>query len=444
MEQDVEDGEMSSPLVDNEEQDYDEDEKVTSPLGGFHRMCGGYFCLFFSFFTVQNLESSLNAKLGYFSLAVLYFAFACATFISPALVAKLGMRHSFFVGGLAFVVFMVANLYPSWATLMPCGILQGVGASVLWTAQGKFMTGSAVAYAQASGISNDAAASKFNGIFFAYFYFAQAAGNLMVPLMHKLNVTVHNLMVVFTISSCIGAASFLSLPKLDTGKEDSAVTVADTLNLLVGERAMMLIVPSIVYNGLSLGFIFGDLTGEINSSLGSDYIGFIMAAFGVANAVTSITIGKYKDKMKPQHILNAGLALHVIFILFYLEFFHEQPHLLQAKKVEHVHFFIGAVLFGVGDALVEVMQGTLLCNYFPSRAGAAFANLKCWQSVGLAAALLYGPYLHASLKLLLVFSFLVISSVCINMLPPIKGVDFDSDLGSDLDYDVDVSTETVP
>jgi hypothetical protein len=33
---------------------------------------------------------------------------------------------------------MIANLIPSWGAPIPRGVLQGLGASVLWTAQGKW------------------------------------------------------------------------------------------------------------------------------------------------------------------------------------------------------------------------------------------------------------------------------------------------------------------
>ena len=100
--------------------------------------------------------------------------------------------------------------------------------------------------------------------------------------------------------------------------------------------------------------------------------------------------------------------------------FHKERKGLLSHENEDAHYFVGAVLFGIGDAFVEVMQGTLMCNYFPTRAGAAFANIKCWQSVGLAIALLYGPYLHASYKLYVVAVSLVISGLCINCLPPVR------------------------
>lgn len=40
------------------------------------------------------------------------------------------------LGSITYALFMVANLYPDYYTLIPSATLLGVGASILWAAQG--------------------------------------------------------------------------------------------------------------------------------------------------------------------------------------------------------------------------------------------------------------------------------------------------------------------
>lgn len=40
------------------------------------------------------------------------------------------------VGSLTYAGFMAANLKPEWATLIPTAVALGLGASMLWAAEG--------------------------------------------------------------------------------------------------------------------------------------------------------------------------------------------------------------------------------------------------------------------------------------------------------------------
>jgi hypothetical protein len=49
---------------------------------------------------------------------------------------SLDIRWSLFVGGLAYTTFVAANIYPAWYILIPSSVVVGIGAAVLWNAQG--------------------------------------------------------------------------------------------------------------------------------------------------------------------------------------------------------------------------------------------------------------------------------------------------------------------
>jgi len=56
-------------------------------------LLGLLFCiLFLAFNATQNLQSTVNKKLGFWSLAILYIVFATSNFFAPAVVMKIGEK----------------------------------------------------------------------------------------------------------------------------------------------------------------------------------------------------------------------------------------------------------------------------------------------------------------------------------------------------------------
>lgn len=77
---------------------------------------------------------------------------------------------------------MAANLKPTWGIIIPCAALLGLGASVLWPAQGlkniffilnfmkgSYITAAAANYAKSKNLETKAALGLFNGIFWMIF-----------------------------------------------------------------------------------------------------------------------------------------------------------------------------------------------------------------------------------------------------------------------------------
>jgi MFS family permease len=155
----------------------------------------GFLLLFNVFNTAQNLASQVLddlgfGDLGFYSLGVLYFAFSLSCFVATPIVNKCGERISMTVGALCYTLytasFMLASAplqYPDtdiWilkkgvieAVIIVTAISNGFGASILWVAQGRYI----------SRIANDTNKGSFNSIFWACLQSSQVVGPLFAAL----------------------------------------------------------------------------------------------------------------------------------------------------------------------------------------------------------------------------------------------------------------------
>lgn len=158
--------------------------KMGEYTGSVIRLSIGFFFLFAAFNTVQTLEASIltDKSLAFATLSTIYGVFTFTNIAAPKIVSILGPRLGMFLGSLCYITLVVANLYPSWYTLLPASAAVGVGAAVLWTSQGMYMSRSAAREAAATGEKVDDVTSRLNGLFFAMFQFNGALGLGVVGL----------------------------------------------------------------------------------------------------------------------------------------------------------------------------------------------------------------------------------------------------------------------
>lgn len=96
---------------------------------------------------VKNLQSTVNngSKAGLYALGSLYFTFAGANFIAPTVAVLLGERIAMLLGAIGYFLFVSANILDHDAKyFLPLfvmgGVMNGLGAAILWTGQGSFIT----------------------------------------------------------------------------------------------------------------------------------------------------------------------------------------------------------------------------------------------------------------------------------------------------------------
>lgn len=93
---------------------------------------------------VGNIEEvvlvSIGVGNGYVSLAIIYTVFAVSNWLAPSIVAILGVKRSMICGAVLYALFIASFLYPTVWLLYLMSAALGVGAAVIWTAQGSYLT----------------------------------------------------------------------------------------------------------------------------------------------------------------------------------------------------------------------------------------------------------------------------------------------------------------
>jgi len=409
----------------------------------------GFLSIFVAFSATQNLETSLNGgtaerfkatklTVGSSSMALLYLVFALSCVLAPPIVQSLGPRTSLVAGGLCYVAFMAANLNPRWRFMLPAAALNGLGAAVVWCAQGAFLANCAFAYARATGKADEKAVlGRFNGIFFAVFQLSQIPGNVLGSLELPGSArpaeawpTVEHLrgrsllFAVFVALSVVGTVAFALLRSVDDGGGGGAEDARARESALMGQtlsllryRKLQLLLPVIIFSGLEQGFIWGDFTRDVVvPQLGDRGVGYIMSGFSVAGAFGSYAAGRLSDDKrvgrKPVLVLGALLHAGCIMALWWLH--HMHPAKWGYSDAQTYAILGGvAVAWGVGDAVWMTQISVLLIAYFPLNLEAAFANLKLWSSLATAASFFGSMYLEhpqrVDVKLYILLGMLALS-----------------------------------
>ena len=115
----------------------------------------GFFLIFMAFMTWQNIVAEAYGQkhynsLGFFTVGLIYISFAITSLLFPFLVNKLGAKHSMCLGSFWYFLWILSGILPVWIEKTPfvepivwiimifTGILNGMGASLLWVGEGKY------------------------------------------------------------------------------------------------------------------------------------------------------------------------------------------------------------------------------------------------------------------------------------------------------------------
>ena len=345
---------------------------------------------------------SASSNVGAIAIGILYATFTLCCLVGPYVVDYLGSKWSVVSAFVIFSVFCVANVLVAsdpgnttlqWGILVPSSAAVGFAASFLWTAQGAYVATNAEKYAQALGLEKKAAMGSFMGIFWGFFQATQIAGNLAASLLlDKAGWSTTALMLFYLCFAGAGtavAAFFIGSVKSDSNDEEEGSddeeevkqkkTLKESLNGMIDiikDKRMVLLIPIMMYNGFEQGFAWGDFTSNwVKPGVGLANIGYVMAAFGAADVIGSISFGKLSDKVGRFPVMTLGVIFQGSILA-----------LLKSVTVDNCDkkysvLIISACCWGFGDACWNTQISCILAEVFGSRKEDAFSNFKLWQSL---------------------------------------------------------------
>ena len=407
-----------------------------------------WFLLFTAFQSMANLQSSLNsdAGIGTLSLSTIYITLVVSCFfLPPIMISNLGIKNTIVTSQFAYLVFIAANTYPKWYTLIPSAVLLGIFAGPLWTAKCTFLTEIAGFYANISGENSEVVVNRFFGIFFAMFQMSQIVGNLISSTILKPEIdqtipqfqlksldfcgfndcpndsrqenqiikaqlsTVYTLCIVYIVLGFlsiilirIALNEYKSNKALSDLKKNQYSLFISTVKQLKN-RNQILILPLTLWLGFSLAFIGADYTKSfVACAKGVDHVGYAMIFFGILNVVGSYFFGllvKYVGRT-PCFLTAAFLNYFLIVVMMSWDL----------KKNDYFFYLIPA-LWGLADSAWQTQVNSIYGVLFKSNQEAAFSNFRLWESVGFAISYAYSNYLCISTKLYLMLAYLTIGLI---------------------------------
>lgn len=381
---------------------------------------------------------------GYTSLSIIYAVFSLANWIAPPIVAALGPKITMLVGSVMYFLFILQFLKPMTWALYLGSVLVGLGAAVLWTAQGNFLT-----------INSDSeTVARNSGIFWALLQCSLLFGNMYSYFVLKgsSDITAEERTKLYTALSGAAAAGILCMlllrKKRSTDGEDLVNMPASegSLNVektsrkegpiqsivrsfhLLKTKEMLLLSVAIAYSGFELTFfsgVYGTCISN-NQHFGTDAKGLlgISGMFIGAGEIIGGTLFGLFGKRTNQHgrdpIIVLGFIAHIVsFYLIFINLPSQAPinasdEATYIMSNQYIAIFC-SFLLGFGDSSFNTQLYSILGFMFPEDSSPAFALFKFVQSLTAAIAFFYSGslILHWQLLILVVLGTLGTLCFCI-------------------------------
>ncbi|XP_042561708.1 UNC93-like protein MFSD11 [Clupea harengus] len=418
----------------------------------------GFLFIFTAFTTLGNIEQTVLKSLkndtfagsGYHSLGIIYGVFSFSNLLAPTVVAITGPQLTMFLSGILYSGYIAVFITPYTWSLYLTSVLIGMGAAMLWTAQGHFL----VDNSDASTINRN------TGVFWALLQCSMIFGNLYVYLdwRGKDEITDENRRTMFIsllVVSVIGTLCFLTLRSPQHHEEviseeesqsllskhmvykqraNSAVKEAKsefrTILSLLGSKTILLLSCCMAYSGLELSFysgVYGTCIGSTTHFEGQakGLIGLSGIVVGIGEIVGGGLFGLVckNNRFRRTSVVFLGMVVH--FVAFYLIFLNipddapvvfstttqRRPYLAPSVSIALLCSF----LLGLGDSCFNTQLYSILGRVYAEQSAPAFAIFKFIQSIFAAIAFFYSGYLLLSWQLLLMVLMGFTGTLCFFM-----------------------------
>jgi len=362
---------------------------------------------------------------GFIASAVIYGVFSIASWLAPSVVAWRGPRFAMFVAGLLYAQYIGQLLYPNTYMLYISAAIIGLGAPVIWTAQGNFL----------AICSDPETISRNSGIVWAMLQVSGLIGNIFAFFMFNgqeyisssVRTTVGIVLLAITLSG-VAVMALLRPASWDTSSSrDQATSPSKALRdsfALFLTTDMLLLSITFFYTGLQLSIWSGVYPTSVGffGGLGTERkalatIALISIAAGeVIGGATFGFFGHLTSRRGRDPIVVLGFVLSML--AYFLTFLAipntanlnetDDPAFIEPNRI--LVIFI-AFLLGFSDACFNTQITSILGGVFKEQSSSAFAIFKFMQSLSAAIAFFYSPYLSLQWQLLAAVTLDIVGTV---------------------------------
>uniref|UniRef100_A0A8C5EGT7 UNC93-like protein MFSD11 n=1 Tax=Gouania willdenowi TaxID=441366 RepID=A0A8C5EGT7_GOUWI len=382
----------------------------------------GFLFIFTAFTTCGNVEQTVVKSLrndsfsgsGFFSLGIIYGVFSFSNLLAPTVVTIIGPKITMFLSGILYSGYIGVFISPSTWSFYLTSILIGIGAAMLWTAQGHFL----VENSDASTINRN------TGMFWALLQCSMLFGNLYIYFDWRGRTEIpdssrKSIFLCLLVTSILGTLSFLVLRNIRheeemlSEEEGQALLSSPTMykqraNTAVQDTKSELSLELSFYSGV-YGTCIGATTQFGEAAKGLIGISGIMVGIGEIVGGGLFGLLCKNSRFRRTSVVFLGMVVH--FIAFYLIFLSipndasmvfettskSIPYLTPSVSIAMLCSF----LLGLGDSCFNTQLYSILGHVYAEQSTAAFAIFKFIQSVFAAVAFFYSAYLLLMWQLLM-------------------------------------------
>lgn len=418
----------------------------------------GFMFLFMGYYPVSAVQSSLNNDdgLGTAALSAKYASMAFGNLITNNLVVdRIGCKWTMSIGMLMYSSYIAANFYPDWWTLIPFGILSGIGGSAMWNAQGTYLTKLCDTYILLKHTSKETQASELAtlkfyvfGLFNILYFGSNGLGNLVSSLIlpeESSNGTsearlqycgadycnedldnisgsssiepdkahIYGLCGFCIISALIGVVLLVTLldrlPTLGITEQRSGNrSVFHLLGATVRHWAnpyQLLLIPLGLYNGMDNPFWGADYTmAFVTCPVGVHYVGYAVMCYGFTVPVFIFLFSlfnKNRTRVIPYFI---ALAAHLGVLITLLKW--------KPTPDDLGTIFGLSVVWGVGSGCWYPMMYAFYSIVFRENMEAAFSNFHLWSTLGSTLTYAWSHSFCVDVKIYIMMGIVSVGVVC--------------------------------
>uniref|UniRef100_A0A8D3AV41 UNC93-like protein MFSD11 n=1 Tax=Scophthalmus maximus TaxID=52904 RepID=A0A8D3AV41_SCOMX len=391
----------------------------------------GFMFMFTAFQTCGNIEQTVIKSFnstefhgsGYTSMAIIYGVFSASNLIAPSVVTVIGPQLSMFFSGLLYSGYIAMFIYPYTWSFYTASVLVGVGAAVLWTAQGNVLAIN----------STDNTIGRNSGIFWALLQFSLFFGNLYIYFswhghVHITDKDRQTVFISLTVISLVGCFLFFLIRKPDRQPSPSEVTEsllqAESIESVerwvwFGVFVLLLVFTVKLRWTWRIG-VYGTCIGAM-TGFGKDaksLIGISGIFIGIGEILGGGVFGMLNKSQRfgRNPVVLLGLVTHfVAFYLIFLNIASDAPLAPEAGTDQQAYItpsvavaMLCSFLLGLGDSCFNTQLLSIIGLMFRENSAPAFAVFKFIQSITAALAFFYSNYLllHWQLLILVVAGFL--------------------------------------
>jgi len=344
---------------------------------------GSTHCIMFvCYFGTRIFATSVNDKLGFISLGILYGTFGFSNFFTPIVFKKLGFKISFIVGGITYALWIGSNVVANPYLIIISSIILGIGSSLSTVTQGTFVV-------ENSGSGTDSI-NYLSSIYLSIFQLSNIICYLISGTLLYINFSFTSIFTVFAIISSVAPLGFLLLNTTICVQSKKSISVKDIF-LRFRDRRVLLIIPLFAY----MGVIDSWITGSFTLLMDVHMIPFVMICFGgISSGWIFISgrlsnISQYSKFLTPKHYLifasvNMIIALYVTCMFVYV--YPEQLWLL----------YCGAVLYGLTDGSIRSQMYKIIKMNFPSDIESSIGVCRFFQHISVMICMLLNTHITVS------------------------------------------------